>query len=166
MTEALTYIGLMGIGITIVLTFIPWRWTVLAAYATLWLCYLGEPGAAYPALLIFWGVAALIVTGLNILLPRQVVSSRVGVGYFAGGALTGLVLGLLIAAQWMVIGSAVGAILGAMAYSRTPAGSELGFPSRRFFNYLCAKALPIVVSLSMAGYGFIIALQSITAANL
>ena len=59
--------------------------------------------------------------------------------------------GLVISHAWMIIGGVAGAILGGIAYSKTPAGKALGFPSSKFLNYLCAKGLPAVIAVCMAG---------------
>ena len=40
---------------------------------------------------------------------------------------------------------------GGYVYARTPAGKPLGFPSAQFFQYLCAKGLPAVVTVSIIG---------------
>ncbi len=102
--------------------------------------------------LIFWGVASLIVIAIYFLLPLQVRSSRVGLPFFCTGALVGAFVGLLLnSVAAVIVGSAAGVLLGAVAFSRMEAGRVLGFPSKKFFNYLCAKGLPLVVIFSMLG---------------
>ena len=101
--------------------------------------------------LIFWGVAAAIVMVLEYLLPKNVVESRRGVGYMAGAALAGAFVGMAISHEWMVVGAVVGTILGGIAYSRTPAGMVMEFPSSKFLNYLCAKGLPAVITMCIIG---------------
>lgn len=51
----------------------------------------------------------------------------------------------------IIIGSAIGALLGALAFAKTNSGKSLNFPSRQFFNYLAAKGLPIIVTASIIG---------------
>lgn len=134
----------------IILTFMSNRWAVLAAYAGL----LGIGlSVVHPTAtpLIFWGVATVIVILLQYLLPPNISTSRRGVGYIAGAALAGTFVGLAISHEWMIIGAVAGAILGGIAYSRTPAGAVMEFPSSKFLNYLCAKGLPAVVTVCIAG---------------
>lgn len=99
------------------------------------------------ASLVFWGVATVIALAISYMLPVSVATSRRGVGYIVGAIVAGAFVGLIVSHAWMIIGAVVGAILGAIAYSRTPQGRSMGFPSSRFFNYLCAKGLPAVVSV-------------------
>ncbi|MDE6396676.1 MAG: hypothetical protein K2K84_05345, partial [Muribaculaceae bacterium] len=51
----------------------------------------------------------------------------------------------------LIGGACLGAFLGALAFSRTAAGRPMHFPSSKFFNYLGAKGIPPVVTLSMVG---------------
>ncbi len=139
----------MCVALSLVLMFMPRRGECIAAYAALVIAsFVGDIATST---LLFWGVATLIVIGLYILLPRTVSTSRVGVPYIAGATITGTMLALALNTQVAVIpGAAIGAVLGAIAYSRTRGGHVLEFPSRRFFNYLAAKGLPTVVTASMA----------------
>ncbi len=135
---------------SIILTFMSNTFAVLAAFA-------GLAGIGLTAVhatstpLIFWGIATVIVLILQYLLPKNISTSRRGVGYIAGAALAGTFVGLAISHEWMIIGAVAGAILGGIAYSRTPAGSVMEFPSSKFLNYLCAKGLPAVVTMSIVG---------------
>lgn len=145
--------------VSLILMFVQWRWTAVVAFVGLLLTVLGSSGFAGAMLPLFWGFAALVVVGLNFMLPREVVASRLGVGYIVLGGLTGLVLGYLISVNVMVIGAVVGIVLGGLAFSMTPSGRHLDFPSARFLQYLCAKGLPSAVVLSMAGYVAIILIE-------
>ncbi len=120
-----TYLGLLGIGLTVVNI------------------------SATP--LAFWGISTGIVMCLEYMLPKKITSSRRGVGYIAGAALAGTFVGLAMSHEWMIIGAVAGATLGGIAYSRTPAGRIMEFPSSKFLNYLCAKGLPAVVTMCMVG---------------
>ena len=104
--------------VSLVLMFVQWRWTAVVAFVGLLLTVLGSSGFAGAMLPLFWGFAALVVVGLNYMLPREVVASRLGVGYIGLGGLTGLVLGYLISVNVMVIG----AVVGIGASSRFPLG--------------------------------------------
>ena len=102
--------------------------------------------------MIFWAVATVIVLGLNMLQPRALTMARQGHAYVSGGALVGVVLGYLVApmASAIILGGAVGAFFGAFAYMRTPKSPRFDVTSSEFVQYLCAKGLPCVVTMSMA----------------
>lgn len=132
--------------------FVSWRWAAATAYAALWpLCYI--PGMEIPeSLLIFWGIAALIALGITYMLPFEVATARLGMGFMTGGALCGMMVGLIASSNaGTICGSAAGVLLGAIAFSRTRRGVQMEFPSKKFFNYLMAKGLPLVVIMSSAG---------------
>ncbi|NBH91588.1 hypothetical protein [Duncaniella muris] len=137
---------LAGLG----LVFASNRYGIIAVYAGL--C-VAAVKASLPTVstLIFWGIATVIVVVLSFMLPKSISGSRRGLGYIAGAALAGAMTGLVISHAWMIIGGVAGAILGGIAYSKTPAGKALGFPSSKFLNYLCAKGLPAVIAVCMAG---------------
>lgn len=147
---AITVVCILLLIAGIILTFVSNRWAVAAAYAGLLGIGLTTINASATPL-IFWGIATAIVIGLEYLLPKNIASSRRGVGYIAGAALAGAFVGLVISHEWMIVGSVAGAILGGIAYSRTPAGSVMEFPSSKFLNYLCAKGLPAVVTMCIVG---------------
>ena len=65
--------------------------------------------------------------------------------------LAGCLLGMLVGARVMVLGVVLGAFVGQMAYSRTPEGKWLKFPTSTFIQYFCAKSLPAIVAVSMLG---------------
>ncbi|MCM1163631.1 MAG: hypothetical protein NC339_05215 [Muribaculaceae bacterium] len=123
------------------------------ALAFLALCTTGLlPGVELPvSTYLFWGTAMVIVVALYFILPRIIAQSRRGLPYIAGASLAGAVIGMAIGSHAAVIlGAVVGALLGGVAYGRTPAGRMLQFPSQKFFNYLCAKGLPVAIAMSMA----------------
>lgn len=98
-----------------------------------------------------WGVTAAVLVALYYMLPRNIARSRVGVPFIAEGAIAGALVGLLLNSMTgVIICSAVGALLGAVVYARTPRGQALGFPSRKFFNYFAAKAFGAVTVCSLA----------------
>lgn len=148
---AITVVCILLLIAGIILTFLSSRLACPTSY--LGLLGIGLTIADIPATnsLIFWGIATAIVICLEYMLPKKITSSRRGVGYIAGAALAGTFVGLAISHEWMIVGAVAGAILGGIAYSRTPAGSIMEFPSSKFLNYLCAKGLPAVVTMCMAG---------------
>ncbi|MDE6395020.1 MAG: hypothetical protein K2K77_06735 [Duncaniella sp.] len=124
-----------------------------AVVAFLGLCAVGLiPGVELGVpVFIFWAVAIAIVVTLGFILPKAVTASRLGVTYIVMGALAGMLVGLALSHAAMIIGSVIGALLGGVAFARTPAGKALTFPSPRFWNYLCAKGLPAVISFAIIG---------------
>lgn len=101
---------------------------------------------------IFWGIAMLISVSLGFILPPTVARSRLGLAYICGASLAGMLVGLAVSSHAaMVAGAFIGAVLGGVAYAKTPAGKVLEFPTSRFLNYLCAKGLPVVVTMSIVG---------------
>lgn len=140
------------IALTIAAVFVPRLPAVLPAYAAMLVCRFCGICNFGNETLAFWGVATLIALGITYMIPRKVAYSRVGVGFIGGGALAGAAVGMLSNKMAGVItGAAVGALAGGIAYARSAAGREImHFPSRRFFNYLGAKGLPVVVAVSMA----------------
>lgn len=148
----LLILSVLFTGIAVVLAYSS-RWlAVVTAFVALILGKYSGVADIDASSLIFWGVAVLIVLAINYLLPSQIRSSRTGVAFFATGALAGAFLGLLFnTVAGVICASAVGVIIGAVAFSRLPAGRVLEFPTNKFFNYLCAKGLPLVVIFSMLG---------------
>lgn len=144
MTIAIISLTLLAIGIAAV--FLCRIWAPLLTIAGLSLLYFAGPESDFSQNQYwFWAIAALIAAGINFMLPPAIASQRAGVSYIAGGALVGAAVGVLISSASMIVGSVLGAFFGSWAYSRTPAGRILDFPSRRYVNYICAKGLPAIV---------------------
>lgn len=143
----------------VVANFMSRRWSCLLSFIAFALLYFLGNVAIPLQQMWFWGTSALLGWGICVLLPAQVMHSRHGLGYIAGGALVGAFIGILISLPFIVIGSLAGAFCGALAYSRTPSGAALRFPSKQFLNYLCAKGLPAAVCMCVAAlilfYSFI-----------
>lgn len=126
------------------------RWSCLLSFIAIALIYfLGNAGIPSQTLW-FWGSCTLLAWGICILLPRKVMDSRFGLNYIAVGALAGTFVGIIISFAAMIIGALLGAFCGALAFSRTPAGKTMRFPSGQFLNYLCAKGLPSAVCMCVA----------------
>lgn len=152
-------VALVIAAVAVVANFTARRWSCLVSFIAFALLYfLGNAGVPSQQMW-FWGTSTLLGWGICALLPAQVMQSRHGLGYIAGGALAGAFIGILISLPWIVIGSLAGAFCGALAYSRTPSGNALRFPSKQFMNYLCAKGLPSAVCMCVAAlilyYSFI-----------
>lgn len=149
-------LSLTLLAIAIVLAFITSIYAAPVAF--LGLCCAGLlPGEHLSvASYLFWGVAMVIVVALGFILPPNVALSRRGLPYISGGALAGMAVGLTFSHAALVVGAFLGALLGGVAYARTPQGKPLEFPTSRFLNYLCAKGLPAVVTMSIVGTAAII----------
>lgn len=156
LSTILISLGVAALVASVVMLFRAWRWCPAVAFGGMVLCALGNPGVARPLMLIFWGIAAGIALAINLTLPRRVALSRTGVGYIAGGAVLGTVVGYLLGMSAMVLCDVIGVCLGALAFSRTPAGRTLEFPSSKFIQYLCAKGLPAAVTLAVAAFSVIL----------
>ena len=89
---------------------------------------------------IFWGIATLITVGLFYLLPKGEPDGHQSSNLYVGfTAMAGGMLGILL----------LGAAMGQLAYSRTPAGNWMLFPSTQFWRYFAAKCLPAIVAISI-----------------
>lgn len=147
---ALTAVSMLLLAGGVILMFLSKRFAALAAYCGLLGIWLTNNHFSSTSL-IFWGIVTGIVLVIEYLLPKHVATSTRGVGYMAGAALAGTFVGLAISHEWMIVGAVAGVLLGGIAYSRTPAGSVMEFPSSKFLNYLCAKGLPAVVTTCIVG---------------
>jgi hypothetical protein len=136
----------------IILMFRPAFTAAVAAYAAMWVLWLAGPADTLPpaTAMAFWGVAALIVAALDVMIPRKVTSALPGRAHIAGASLAGAIAGMAIASSAIVLGAVTGAFLGMLAFSRTTAGRPARFPSGAFVRHLCALGLPAAVSSSMA----------------
>lgn len=108
----------------------------------------------------FWGLATLITVGLFYLSPSGEPDGHRSSNLYVGfTAMAGGMLGILLAPRIMVLGVILGAAMGQLAYSRTPAGRWMLTPSSQFFRYFAAKCLPAIVAISIvciAIMGFVI----------
>lgn len=160
MTVFLIILGIVALVAGFLAIMRPWFPGAPVAYLGLWL--LKWAGFIHPtvSLLTSWGVIAAIVLGLDLLLPRNVTRATNGMTYMGTGGLVGLFVGMTgFSLAWAVVGAAAGVLLGAFAYTRMPGGEGLGFPSARFFQYLCAKGLPAVVTLGIIGIAVLLAVM-------
>lgn len=139
-------------GISVGGTFVPRFPSAVVAYAAMVCMYFAGVPYFDSGILIFWAVATIIVLGLMFLQPKALTGAWQGHGYVAGGTILGVVLGYLVApaASAIILGGAVGAFLGTLAFMRTPRGPRFPIASSEFLQYLCAKGLPCVVASSMA----------------
>lgn len=101
--------------------------------------------------LVFWGVAALITACLYYLTPSGEPDGHRASNLYVGlTAIAGGMLGILLnTPSLMVLGVIVGAAVGQLAYSRTPAGKWMLKPSTLFVRYFAAKCLPVIVAVAI-----------------
>lgn len=133
----------------LLLLFFSRRYAALLAFLGMLLLKIADVVPFASDQLWFCGAAAMIVQGLEVLLPGRIIRMRLGVGYMTVASIAGLLIGLLISPNVMLIGGIVGLIAGGMAFSFTPQGRTLEFPSRRFVSYLCAKGFTLIITLSI-----------------
>ena len=99
---------------------------------------------------IFWGIATLITVGLFYLSPSgEPDGNRSSNLYIGFTAMAGGMLGIMLAPRIMVLGVILGAAMGQLAYSRTPAGKWMLNPSTMFWRYFAAKCLPAIVAIAI-----------------
>lgn len=153
------------LAVAVALVFVTGPFGVVSAYFGLAVASIASNTAPPTATLIFWGVAAAIVVAINIMLPKEIASAKRGVTWMGVGAIAGMAVGLTMGHAAMIIGAAVGTLFAGVAYARTPKGSGLEFPSSKFFNYLCAKGLPIVVTVSIIGTAIALLINSLPTTN-
>lgn len=137
--------------VSVVLAFLPSKWSVVIAWTGLLTAAIGAGGDFPVATTVFWAIASIIVLIIDRLLPAEIAKASRGNGYIAGATLAGTLVGLVLSHAGMIVGAVIGAFCGAMAYSRTPAGNILAFPSGKFLNYLCAKGLPAIITMCTVG---------------
>lgn len=155
MGAILLIVGSLLMGASLVIAFIPRSWAAVAAWGALLCFHLAFTSMISTSTLIFWAIAAALVVGIDFLRGIAGRPPRVTNAYITGGALVGAVTGAAIAPAALIPGAILGAVLGEMAWSRTPAGRALTFPSPQFWQLLAALGLPAVVVMSILGQVFI-----------
>ena len=112
-----------------------------------WSYYIAAPMMTF----IFWGIATLITLGVFYLSPKGEPDGHRSSNFYVGlTAMAGGMLGILFQRPaYIVLGVIVGAAIGQLAYSRTPAGKWLLSPSTMFVRYFAAKCLPVIIAISI-----------------
>ena len=143
-------LGLICLAIALGLVLWP-KWNAaLPAFAGLVLMHLSYRIAVPGITFIFWGLATLITVGLFLLSPRGEPDGHRSSNLYIGfTAMAGGLLGIMLEPRVMVLGVALGAAMGQLAYSRTPAGKWMLEPSSQFWRYFAAKSLPAIVAVSI-----------------
>lgn len=143
-------LGIMLLIGAIVTAYRPWVPSVILSYVAMWVLNYGKHIYIGSNTLLFWGIATMMVLLIRMGQQHDKPDSN-GMGYIATGALVGCVVGMLMSHAGIILGSALGAAMGLMAYCRTPNGHTLRFPSKEWIMQLAAKGLPIIVSMSIIG---------------
>ncbi len=150
----LLILGAISLLAALVLVIKPWIVAVIPAYAGLWLLHLSVYTTFPKWVFIFYGIATAMVVGLKFISPKGEPDGRnTGNLYLGLGAMMGCLLGMLIDARFMLLGTILGAVMGQVAFSRTPHGKWLMLSKSNFIHYLCARGLPAIVAVAMIGVG-------------
>lgn len=162
MFHILLVLGLVALAAALWLVLRPWRVAAaVPAFAGLVLLhfsyYIEVPLRAF----VFWGIATAMVAGLTYLSPSgEPDGNRASNLYVGLSAMAGCLLGMLVEARLMMLGVVIGAIVGTLAYSNTPAGRWLKKqPFTTMMQYFGAKGLPVIVAVGIVGIaieGFIL----------
>lgn len=152
--------GVLCMLLSLLLMVRPYVPAAIASYIALCLLHWSYYISVTESTFIFWGIATLLLMTIARMQPREdVKKSQSSNIYITVGALAGMLLGMTVSASILVLGVAVGAVLGLMAFVNTPKCKALGFSPSTFIHYFCAKGLPIVVAMAMNGIvleGFLI----------
>lgn len=124
---------------------------VLVSYIGLWMFKWSHFFYIPQSTLTFWGIAILIILGIDFLSQKDKSQSLTGPIYIGIGSLAGMILGMLFDYSMIIVGAFIGSVLGEFAFSKTPLGKNLTFPSSVFIHYFCAKGLRIIIATSMLG---------------
>lgn len=151
MTLTAIIISIIAVGATILLMLTRQRLAPAMAWISLAVLWIAEANIPRLSTIGFWAAVAAIATAINFMLPPSVVDSRRGQGFIAIGALCGMFVGMIITDAAMIVGTIIGAMTGALTFSRTPAGRSILNPTSKFINYVCAKAMPAVISACTIG---------------
>lgn len=138
--------------LVIALALVLWpRWVAaVPAFAGLLLMHLSYTIAVPVMTFVFWGIATAITVGLFYLSPSGEPDGNRSSNLYVGfTAMAGGMLGIMLAPRILVLGVILGAAMGELAYSRTPAGRWLLSPSTTFWRYFLAKCLPAIVAVSI-----------------
>lgn len=127
------------------------RWVAaVPAFVGLLLMHLSYYIAVPTMTFVFWGIATLLTMGIYYLSPSGEPDGNSSSNLYVGfTAMAGGMLGIMLAPRIMVLGVVLGAAMGQLAYSRTPAGKWMLSPSIQFWRYFAAKCLPAIVAVSI-----------------
>lgn len=122
----------------------------IIGYGAMWVLSYGNHITLSKDALMFWGAATMIILVINSSQAQDADNAK-GAGYIASGALVGCIVGMLTTHAGIILGAAIGAILGFVVYCRTPQGLTNKFTVKELIGQLAAKGLPTIVTLSIIG---------------
>ena len=125
-----------------------------AACAYLGASALSQSGRVFipSSTLLFWAVAVMLVLVINWMRVRMLPVTGVFRNYVVGGALVGMMAGISLGNAAMTVGSAIGALLGGIAWSRTSAAAS---GNGRLWRPVVEVGLPAVVTMTLIGLALI-----------
>ena len=150
MEITLFILGIILILLSVFLCLKPYVPSVITAYGAVWLLQLSEFLDFPNVMLSYWGVLTAIVLIIAFLQPEALAKSTRGTIHITVGAIAGMLAGTAIGYSTMILGTAVGALMGLMAYSRSEQGYALR-PITLFLKYFMAKGLPTIITIAMLG---------------
>ena len=157
----LTILGVLLLALGLYLCLRPYVPSVLASYGGLWLLQWGGLMEVPTVTLSYWGVMVVIVVTVNSMQTPALVKATQGLPQMVLTSVAGMLLGMMMGYYAsMVIGAVAGVVAGGVFFARTPKGSALGFPSKRFLQYLCAKGFPTAISVSLTGIAIMVAVAA------
>ena len=120
----------------------------MASYLGLWA--IGGSGYASVSAkgLMFWAIATIIVCGIGFARRSALAISQRERSFIVGGALVGMAVGLTTGHSAIIVYSAIGAIVGGIAFRQTPQGRQAELETWRA---IVETGLPAVVAMSMIG---------------
>lgn len=118
-----------------------------AGLVSLW--YSGYSYGLSGRTLLFWAIAVIIVCGIRFA-GGSSEADRIPAAryYIAGGSLVGMLAAFTLGQGGMIVGAAVGAALGGVAWSRTPGGRD-AFGS--VWSMVVSTGLPAAIAMVMTG---------------
>lgn len=136
----------------VAMMFVPRLPAVVAAFLSLLCAYFSGVSLISEPVLVYWSVAALIVLVLRGLGRRDGYGDIRGNAYISAGAVVGAFLGFAVAptSGAVILGSALAAFIGAVAYMRIPGSPGFPIASGQFVQFLCARGLQAVVTVSVS----------------
>lgn len=136
----------------VVMMFVPRLPAVVAAFLSLLCAYFAGTSNVSEQVLVYWSVAALIVLVLRGLGRGEGNGDVRGNAYISAGALVGAFLGFAVTptSGTVILGSALTAFIGSVAYMRMPGSPGFAVASGRFVQFLCARGLQAVVTVSVS----------------
>ena len=147
----LAIIAAIAASASLVLLFVNRVPSALVAFFALWILNQSHYVAFAPGYILTWLVITLIIIALDMMNAIAEHFSRTVVAYMRTGSIAGMLCGIAINPAGLIPGSAIGALLAFLAYTRTPAAAKLQFSSSAFIQYFCANGFRIVATTSMVG---------------